>query len=83
MFTSQGVAIHYVAVGAFFPTGARTEHPKLFGFVLPCDSVDFITLRNYLVHHAHFENIDAFPTENKISLPQTPARGKAGGGFLK
>ena len=35
------------------PAGARTEDPKLFGLVLPRDSVDFITLRAYLVQHAH------------------------------
>ena len=32
---------------------ARTEHPKLFGLVRPCDSVDFLPLRPYLVKHAH------------------------------
>ena len=32
---------------------ARTEHPKLFGFVRPCDSVYLITLRTYLVKHTH------------------------------
>ena len=31
----------------------RTEHPKLFGFVLPCDSVNFITRRTYFIKHAH------------------------------
>ena len=31
----------------------RTEHPKLFGFVRPCDSVNFITRRTYLIKHAH------------------------------
>ena len=27
----------------------RTENPKLFGFVRPCESVYLITLRTYLI----------------------------------
>ena len=60
---------------------ARTEHPKLFGFVRPCDSVDFIPLRTYLVKHTHSKppsknpSIVLFPTSpcNSLDLQFTDA----------
>ena len=36
---------------------ARPEHPKLFGLVRSCDSVDFLALRPYLIKHAHHKII--------------------------
>ena len=42
-----------VAVGALLFAGARSENPKLLGFVLLRDSVYLVTLRAYLVQHAH------------------------------
>jgi hypothetical protein len=33
--------------------GARSKHPKLFGLVSLCDNMNHITLRAYLVQHAH------------------------------
>ena len=43
----------HVTVRRFLFACARTEDPKLFGFVPPCDSVYFISLRTYFIKHAH------------------------------
>ena len=43
----------HVAFRSFLFACTRAEHPKLFGFVRPCDSVYLIALRPYLVKHAH------------------------------
>ena len=63
-----------IAIRALLFAGARTEHPKLFGFVLAGDRVDFIPLRPYFVKHAHLY----FPTgcQYYTKSPPSPSRRK-------
>ena len=45
-----------IAFRSFLFACTRTEHPKLFSLVRPCDSVNLIALRLYLVKHAHIKS---------------------------
>ena len=43
----------HIAVGMLIFAGARAKDPKLLGLVPPRDGVYLVTLRGYLIQHAH------------------------------
>ena len=69
-----------VAIRAFFLAGARPEDPKLFGLVFPRDGLYLITLRAYLVKHAHISNAIIIPKSahgGAVKFWQNRDRGRA------
>ena len=53
-------------------TAKQAEDPKLLGLVPICDSLDLVTLRTYLVHHAHLAS--TLPDGSRtLSVPGHPA----------
>ena len=58
----------HITVGRFLPACTRTEHIDLPDLVLPCNSVNVITLRPNCIKHAHRRILSAWFTRSLSRL---------------
>ena len=65
----------HITVGRFLPACTRTEHIDLPDLVLPCNSVNVITLRPNCIKHAHRRILSAWVTRSlsRLELVRGPS----------